>query len=139
VLAGAGPGVEAVLSEYGRLVGVAFQLGDDLLGVFGREDVTGKSVVSDLRQGKETSLIAFARRTSVWPAIAPILGREDLGAGDADRLARTLEDCGARGFVERLLAEHVEAAEAVLDDPELPGGLVAELSAVARSCIGRVS
>ncbi|WP_158864746.1 polyprenyl synthetase family protein [Leifsonia sp. AG29] len=139
VLAGAGPGVEAVLGEYGRLVGVAFQLGDDLLGVFGQEDVTGKSVVSDLRQGKETSLIAFARRTSVWPAIAPILGREDLGAGDADRLARTLEDCGARGFVERLLAEHVEAAEAVLDDPELPGSLVAELSAVARSCIGRLS
>ncbi|WP_285116296.1 polyprenyl synthetase family protein [Leifsonia sp. fls2-241-R2A-40a] len=139
LLAGGGEDVLAPLAEYGRLVGIAFQLGDDLLGIFGSEDITGKSIVSDLRQGKETSLIAYARSTARWEEVAPSLGRSDLVAAEAGRLAAVLEECGARRFVERLLADHVDRAIALLDTPSIPPALAAPLADVARSCIGRIS
>jgi geranylgeranyl diphosphate synthase type II len=129
----------AALAEFGRLVGTAFQLGDDLLGVFGSEQVTGKSILSDLRQGKETSLIAFARGTDRWPELAPWFGRPEVSAADARRLATVLEACGARRFVERLLADHVDRALDALDTPSIPPGLAEPLAGVARSCIGRIS
>jgi geranylgeranyl diphosphate synthase type II len=139
ILAGAGGDTLAGLDEYGRMLGVAFQLGDDLLGVFGEEDVTGKSVVGDLRQGKETSLIAYARRTPQWHRIEPWFGRRDLGAADAHRVAALLQECGARGFVEHLVRQHVDAALLALQTPAFPDGLREELGDVARGCIGRIS
>ncbi|MGO4593460.1 polyprenyl synthetase family protein [Leifsonia sp. 2TAF2] len=139
LLAGGSEDVLTPLAEYGRLVGIAFQLGDDLLGVFGSEDVTGKSIVSDLRQGKETSLIAYARGTARWREVALSLGRTDLDPHEANRLATVLQECGARRFVEDLLAQHVDAAVAVLDTPSIPRSLAVPLGDVARSCIGRIA
>ncbi len=139
VLAGGAEGVLDALAEYGRLVGTAFQLGDDLLGVFGRAETTGKPARGDLRQGKETSLIAFARATSRWPDLAGSFGRPELPEVEAERLAAALEECGARAFVEGLLAEHVAAAIAMLDARPLPAALVEELAAAARACIGRAA
>ncbi|WP_295121498.1 polyprenyl synthetase family protein [uncultured Leifsonia sp.] len=138
-LAGAGDELVGLLADFGRLVGTAFQLGDDLLGVFGEEDVTGKSASSDLRQGKQTSLIAFARGTGDWPGIEAVLGRPDLTAAEAAQAAATLERCGARAFVERLLAEQVATAIASLDSPLVPAELAATLARLARGCIGRAS
>lgn len=51
------PGQEEYLTEYAEAIGIAYQLVDDLLGVFGDEDVTGKSVLGDIREGKQTFLI----------------------------------------------------------------------------------
>lgn len=138
-LAGAGEELLDLLSGYGRLVGTAFQLGDDLLGVFGEEVVTGKSASSDLRQGKQTSLIAFARGTRDWPAIEPLLGRTDLTSTDAATAAAALEACGARAFVERLLAAQVAAAIAALDSPLVPAELAGRLAQLALRCVGRTA
>lgn len=138
-LAGAGEELRDLLAGYGRLVGTAFQLGDDLLGVFGEESVTGKSTSSDLRQGKQTSLIAFARGTAEWPAIGPLLGRPDLSAADAAAACGALERCGARAHVERQLAAYVAAAIAALDSPLVPAELAATLTGLALTCVGRTS
>lgn len=138
-LAGAGEDLLDLLAGYGRLVGTAFQLGDDLLGVFGDEAVTGKSASSDLRQGKQTSLIAFARGTREWADIEPLLGHPELTAADAASAAASLELCGARGFVERLLGEHVAGAIAALDSPLVPAELAAILARLALRCVGRSS
>lgn len=139
ILAGAGGDVLAALTEYGRLLGIAFQLGDDILGVFGDQDATGKSIVSDLREGKETSLIAYARATSAWPVIEPWFGRPDLDLDAGRRLATALDACGARAFVEGLVAEYADAAVAALSAPGLPSSLTDELQTVARSCVGRIA
>ena len=138
ILGGGDDRLLAVLAEYGRLVGIAFQLGDDLLGVYGDQRQTGKSVLGDLREGKKTTLIAFARSTDRWGEIEGGLGRPDLTLAEAAAIARTLEECGARSFVERLLADQVDRAVAALDTPEVPAGLAAELTTIARSCIGRL-
>ena len=139
ILAGGDDRLLAALAEYGRLVGVAFQLGDDLLGVYGEQERTGKSVLSDLREGKKTALVAFARSTASWPSIEARLGRDDLTLADAAALAAVLEECGARRFVERLLVEQVDRAVAVLDTPDVPPPLAEELAGIARSCVGRIT
>ncbi|NUU08559.1 polyprenyl synthetase family protein [Leifsonia sp. C5G2] len=139
LLAGAGEEALVALAEFGRLVGIAFQLGDDLLGVFGSEDATGKSIFSDLREQKETSRIAFARGTPRWAEIAPSLGRPDLAAPEAERVAGALEECGARRFVEGLLRDHVDRAVAMLGTPSIPPGLAGSLTRIARSCVGRAA
>lgn len=105
VLAGAaGPDVVRI-GEVGRLLGIAFQLHDDLDGVFADAATTGKDPLSDLREGKDTALVAIARSTPWWPRIAPHLGRPDLDEATAARLRHDLVACGARDAVETLAAD----------------------------------
>ncbi len=59
-LAGAGPGLLVNLTDFGLPLGEAFQLRDDLLGVFGDPEVTGKPAGDDLTEGKRTVLVALA-------------------------------------------------------------------------------
>ncbi|NEN06050.1 polyprenyl synthetase family protein [Diaminobutyricibacter tongyongensis] len=139
ILGGADRECIRALGEYGRLLGVAFQLGDDLLGTFGAEGVTGKSVVNDLREGKETPLVSFARATDEWARVDDLFGRPDLSPKEADRLRSALELCGARAFVESLVADHVRDAVAALDVAAVPAGLASQLEGFAGTCIGRAS
>ena len=102
------------------MLGVAFQLQDDLLGVFGDPQVTGKSALTDLREGKETPLVAYARTTPLWAGVAAHLGSEELTEDDADIVRCLLVECGARDFVERLAADYVDGACSVLEELRLP-------------------
>lgn len=98
VLAGADDGLVATLREVGDPLGLAFQLRDDLLGVFGEHTETGKPVAGDLAEGKRTVLIAEAAArlsTSDWQTIEAALGRSDLSDEDAERVRGLLVDCGA--------------------------------------------
>lgn len=123
VLAGADEGLLATLAEVGEPLGRAFQLRDDLLGVFGDQATTGKSASGDLAEGKRTLLVAEAFTRLAEPAreeLADRLGAADLTEAQADRLRSHLEACGARGAVEDRIAAEVAAARAALDD--LPNG-----------------
>lgn len=90
ILAGADDAVLTELDHLGRLLGRAFQLVDDLLGVFAPEAETGKSNLSDLREGKRTPLILHARTMPVWAELADHIGRPDLDQATAARLRRVL-------------------------------------------------
>ena len=91
VLAGGGPETIAALRSYGADIGVAFQLRDDLLGVFGDPAVTGKPAGDDLLEGKRTVLLAQAR--SALADQPELLAELDAGVGspgaDITRLARS--------------------------------------------------
>ncbi len=139
VLAGADRACIGALAEYGRRLGIAFQLGDDLLGTFGVESLTGKSVIGDLREGKETPIIAYARATEEWAQIELLLGRPDLGRDDAAILRTALERCGARAFVESLVTDYAREAVAALDVPAVPAALAAQLEPFAVACVGRTA
>ena len=79
LLAGADRTCIDALAEYGRRLGIAFQLGDDLLGTFGVEAITGKSVVGrPARRQERPRSSAYARGTDDWPQIDRLLGRPDL-------------------------------------------------------------
>ncbi|WP_233549743.1 polyprenyl synthetase family protein [Cellulomonas rhizosphaerae] len=138
LLAGASDEDLARLADLGRQLGIAFQLCDDLLGVFGDEDVTGKSTLSDLREGKLTALVAYAAQTTAWPSIEPHLGDPALTAAGAATLRARLEACGARAFVEGLVDEHLHAARALAHTVGLEA-VVDRVTALAASDPGRAA
>jgi geranylgeranyl pyrophosphate synthase len=138
VLAGANGGAIGALARYGRLVGVAFQITDDILGVFGDPAVTGKSTASDLREGKQTALTAHAATTGAWPAISARLGDPDLDDAAADTLRAALLDCGALDAARRLADEHVTLARFELDTADLPDALRTELGDLAQRAAERI-
>ena len=109
------------------LLGIGFQLFDDLLGVFGDERRTGKSALGDLREGKRTALIAHASTTDAWPALQPLLGREDLGEREARSARSLLTAGGSRAWVEDLARWHVTSAAEAAVRHDLPPELVASL------------
>ncbi|GAA3441382.1 polyprenyl synthetase family protein [Planomonospora venezuelensis] len=122
-LAGAGPELLEAYSRFGLLLGEAFQLRDDILGVFGDTEVTGKPVVDDLREGKRTVLIAhaFARadgpqrdRLHAWH------GNPGLDERHAAALREVIADTGALAHVESLITQRVGQALDVLGDGVIP-------------------
>lgn len=111
VLADADAEHERALVRFAGHLGLAYQLQDDLDGMFGDEAVTGKSALSDLREGKCTPLIAHARTTDLWPRIRPYLAT-DVDEADAARVRGLLERCGARRAVEEHVGELAALARA---------------------------
>lgn len=104
------------LSSYGLPLGEAFQLRDDLLGVFGDSAVTGKPVGEDLREGKPTILYAFAAdaATSAEQVVLERYGVPHLSPADVVRLQETFVQTGAVARVEaRIDALVTEAVESV--------------------------
>jgi geranylgeranyl diphosphate synthase type I len=106
------------LSAFGLPLGEAFQLRDDLLGVFGDAEVTGKPVGDDLREGKLTPLVAVAasRADAGGRELLSLLGRPDLDPAQIARLQAFLVECGAvdevEHDIERLVAEALAALAA---------------------------
>jgi geranylgeranyl diphosphate synthase type II len=113
VLAGADLHTTVRLGEAGRTLGVAFQLADDLIGVFGDPGRSGKSSTSDLRTSKQTPLLVHARSTPEWEQISTYVGRE-LDEADLAEVRRLLTDSGSRRFVEELAGEHLAAAREIV-------------------------
>ncbi|MGC5305841.1 polyprenyl synthetase family protein [Micromonospora zamorensis] len=99
-------------THYGLAVGEAFQLRDDLLGVYGDPADTGKPAGDDLRTGKPTTLLMLARELAT-PAQLRAMDRA--GDGPVDRLAELVVETGAVARVERMIAERVSDALAALD------------------------
>jgi geranylgeranyl diphosphate synthase type I len=121
-LADAGPRLLASYSAYGLALGEAFQLRDDVLGVFGDPDQTGKPAGDDLREGKRTILIAFAvEQASAAQAetLERLLGDHALDRAGVDALRALIDDTGALDRVERLISELVERSTAALADAEV--------------------
>jgi geranylgeranyl diphosphate synthase type I len=118
VLGGADRRTLHVCRAYGRPVGEALQLREDLLGVFGDSNETGKAGLDDLRRGKRTVLMALAWKhatTAQRELIAALHGKPDLNHGEAQRLRQVILGTRADARVERLISTRAERAVAVLN------------------------
>ncbi len=134
VLAGADDELLAGLHAFGDPLGRAFQLADDLLGVFGDAATTGKSASSDLAEGKRTLLIAEAWQRLDAAGRAQLqagLGRPDLDDAATAQLRTLLVDCGARAATEREIDDLAASARAALEGLTLPPAARDGLRAVA--------
>jgi geranylgeranyl diphosphate synthase type I len=111
-LAGAGPEVIEALTSYGLPLGEAFQLRDDLLGVFGDPDVTGKPAGDDLVEGKRTVLVALALGALPVDDAAKLdqgLGTQ-LDEAGVEVLRRIITTSGAHDEVERRIEALTQAS-----------------------------
>jgi geranylgeranyl diphosphate synthase type I len=112
-----GPVLDA-LRAYGDAVGLAFQLRDDVLGLFGDPEVTGKSALDDLREGKRTVLVLRAHRLASATQRAVLddaLGDPTLDECRADAVRAVVADTGALASVELLVTHLLAVADAALD------------------------
>ncbi len=132
----------AALRRFGVPLGVAYQLRDDLLGVYGDPEVTGKPAGDDLREGKRTVLVALARQTlpaSMRSLVDDLLGDPELDEGQIEMLRRTLQECGAVERVERAIEHNLQRAIAALDGADFAPAARTELIALAKSASNRSS
>ncbi|MET0872105.1 MAG: polyprenyl synthetase family protein [Paeniglutamicibacter terrestris] len=127
LLGGALAGAEAnLLEEYSQFalpLGEAFQLRDDVLGVFGDPSVTGKPAGDDLREGKRTEIIAHAltlASAADQEFIQSRLGADDLRDDEVERMSALLESCGALAATERSIAELSNQGLGALDELSVP-------------------
>ncbi|HRN29328.1 MAG TPA: polyprenyl synthetase family protein, partial [Terrimesophilobacter sp.] len=114
------PEIEQALAAAGRHLGIAYQLRDDLLSTFSDASAHGKDAFSDLREGKETAVIAYARMTSRWALIEPHFGSVALTEATGLEVRRILTECGAHSFVSGLIDDELRAFREVLATSDLP-------------------
>lgn len=139
-LAGAEEGVLSSLRAFGHPVGMAFQLRDDLLGVFGDPEVTGKPAGDDLREGKRTALIAVARERLSDAHRAELdaaLGDATLSPAAVASLQELIRATGATDRIEDMIAERTDQAEQALASADIADAAAADLRAVAQAAISR--
>ncbi len=126
-----------IFSEFGLPLGEAFQLRDDLLGVFGDPSITGKPAGDDLREGKRTVLMAMTqdRATAKQEAtIAKYFGDRNLHAEGVESLRTIIEETGAKEHVEELVEKLTLTALDALNRDEIPPAahsLLTELASIA--------
>jgi geranylgeranyl diphosphate synthase type I len=141
-IAGAGPEVVDACTAIGLPLGEAFQLRDDVLGVFGDPAVTGKSADDDLREGKQTLLVALAEQEADAAGrqlLAGVLGNQEAGQADFDALRRLLETTGARARVEERITERTALARAAIAGAPLAEDARTALDALAVAATARTA
>jgi len=128
------------LTAFGAPLGEAFQLRDDLLGVFGDSAVTGKPVGEDLREGKPTALYALAAAQAHGAAaelLARRFGSPDLAEDEIAELQEVLVSTGAKDAVEQRIGELLDESRRALALTRLTPEARTELEALAVYVAGR--
>jgi geranylgeranyl diphosphate synthase type I len=143
-LAGAPAELVAGYRSFGADIGVAFQLRDDMLGVFGDPAVTGKPAGDDLREGKRTLLMALAfdaarrsGRATEIDVLTGALGNQALDAVTLDRAREVLHELGAVAEVERRIERLTESGLAALAAVEVAPPADAALNGLAHAATRR--
>jgi geranylgeranyl diphosphate synthase type I len=141
-IAGAGPRVVEATTAIGLPLGEAFQLRDDVLGVFGDPAVTGKSADDDLREGKQTLLIALAEEATDDAGrrlLAEALGNPAAGHDEFEALRALIVHTGARDRVEQRIAESTSRARTAIAEAPLADDAKAALDALAVAATTRTA
>ncbi|WP_300266067.1 polyprenyl synthetase family protein [Microbacterium sp.] len=142
LLAGADAAQQEALRGFGLPIGMAFQLRDDVLGVFGEQSVTGKPAGDDLREGKRTVLIALTRErldASARRLLDELLGDPELDAAQVSALQSTIVESGALARVEEMISAYAQEADRALTGARLDNASVSELRELARAATVRTA
>ncbi|MGW0735548.1 polyprenyl synthetase family protein [Streptomyces sp. NPDC002851] len=139
-LAGANRELRTALSAFALPIGEAFQLRDDLLGIYGTPTATGKPNLDDLRDGKHTTLIALALQRASRAQAAQLrqfLGCPQLTDDQADIARNIITATGAPDMVEQMIQDRCRQAEQALTRSPIPTATAPALRELARSATRR--
>ncbi len=135
LLAGATEKAVAALADFGAHLGLAFQLVDDILGIWGKRDVLGKPVLADLRARKKSAPVVAALQAggTAGRRLAELYySPASLADDDLLVVAGLIEAAGGRRWATREAARQLACAIDALDEASLPADVRAELLATAR-------
>lgn len=141
-MAGCEPEVCDALSGYGAAIGEAFQLRDDILGVFGSPTLTGKSAGTDMETGKATSVIIAAYELAgpgLRSQLADLMSASDLDAAAVERWRALIVASGAMQWIEERISERHRRAMGFLDRVDIPDLPRAALAEMAVACTQRAA
>lgn len=126
--------------DYGDSLGVAFQLADDLLGLFGDQEETGKPATSDMREGRRTFVLQRAYELAA-PAeraeLQTMLGTEDITLSQLERARTIVRDCGAYDATIAEITSYADAAKTALARAAITPDYEAEFLALIDRAIAR--
>jgi len=128
--------------DVGEKLGLAFQIQDDILGIWGEPEVTGKPVADDLRSRKKTLPVLYvlgkvedARATR----LRHLYSKDKLSEADIDEAVRILDECGARQYAEQLAVHYLRETLAGIDALGAETQVAEALRELALSLVQRVS
>lgn len=142
LMAGVAPVERGVLSKLGAALGLAYQLRDDVLGVYGDEAVTGKRIGTDIREGRTTVLVARALQTATGrdqKRLLSIIGNSQATDDDIAYIANYFETCGALHATEELIAKYTLKAQELIAKTSLSKEVQGMLFVLTGSLIDRQS
>ena len=128
------------LGRYGTAIGEAFQLRDDLLGVFGSEAVTGKPSGGDLIERKATSVVIAAHQLADAPTrrkLTELMNDGELDDTAIDRWRTLIVTTGAVQWIEDMISDRVTTAHDALDEVRLEDSVRTALTSMAAICTER--
>jgi len=125
ILAGADKESQNALSEFGINMGIAFQIQDDILGLFGTEEKLGKPIDSDIKEGKKTIIMLHALEKcdkDQKKRLISILGKKDCSEEDIELIRKIVIDTGSLKFAKDLAETHINKATEGIDKSSLKDG-----------------
>ena len=135
IVAGAPPAVRNALQRFGESLGLAFQMEDDLLGLWGDPRITGKPAGSDLLRGKKSLPILHGLQHSA--ELRAMVTQQSLTPDQVAEALRLLEESGSRAYVQAHAGAYHEAAMTALAESGGQGEAQEALAVLAESLIGR--
>lgn len=142
VLAGCDDDVLTLLSGYGEAVGEAFQMRDDLLGIYGSPRVTGKPAGADLSERKATTVVVAAYQLAdngLRRRLSELMGSAELDQSAVDQWRTLIAATGAVELIEQMIAERVAAALELLSSDRIDHGVRDALAEMALACSQRAA
>ncbi|MEU2514263.1 polyprenyl synthetase family protein [Streptomyces syringium] len=139
-LAGASRELREFFTDYGLPLGEAFQLRDDLLGLFGDPERTGKANADDITAHRPTALLALTWQDATSTErreLRTLLGRRHLDEESVERVRGIMHRTGAPTRIEGMITQRVRAAVRILDQAQLPDGPARALAALAQAATVR--
>jgi geranylgeranyl pyrophosphate synthase len=121
VASGASKRVDRKLAQYAMNMGYAFQIKDDMIGLFGSEETIGKSNKSDVEEGKNTILMIKAREmgnSKVRATIDSILGKRHISNIELEKIKKAVTDSGSLNYARGLLDTYAKSSNRLLEDIE---------------------
>jgi geranylgeranyl diphosphate synthase type I len=141
-MAGCDESVLAMLGGYGDAIGEAFQLRDDLLGIFGSPSVTGKPSGSDLLERKATTVVAAAYHLAdggLRRQLRELMSADDLDADDISGWRELIVATGAVDWIEKLIDSRLTHALTLVDAVDVRPDVRTALADMAAACTDRTA
>lgn len=141
-MAGCAPSQLRLLGEYGEAVGEAFQLRDDVLGIFGSPEITGKPAGSDLFEHKATSVVVAAYRLADATRrreLTQLMSTSDLRDADIRRWRKLIVATGAVEWIEQLIDSRLTRALDLIDTGQVDPLTRTALADMAAACTERAA